>query len=105
MFAVIETGGKQYLVKENQKIHIEKLPVSEGKSFLFPKVLLVFDDKATEVGTPLVPHATVEGEVLKQGRDRKVIVFKYHAKTRYRKKKGHRQHFTEVLIKKILRKK
>lgn len=104
MFAVIETGGKQYLVSENQKIKIEKLSGKEGEKISFPKVLLVFDDKATSVGMPVVKDAVVEGEVLKQGRDRKVIVFKYHAKTRYRKKKGHRQHFTEILIKKILRK-
>ncbi|MBI2054487.1 MAG: 50S ribosomal protein L21 [Candidatus Sungbacteria bacterium] len=104
MFAVIETGGKQYLVKENQKIHIEKLSGKEGGAILFPRILMIFDDKTTEVGKPLVSQATVSGEILKQGRDRKVIVFKYHAKTRYRKKKGHRQHFTEVLIKKILRK-
>ena len=104
MRAVIETGGKQYLIKENQKIHIEKLSGKEGSAISFPKVLMIFDDKATDIGKPLVSQATVNGEIIKQGRDRKVIVFKYHAKTRYRKKKGHRQHFTEVLIKKILRK-
>lgn len=104
MYAVIETGGKQYLVKENQKIKVEKLSGKEGELVSFPKVLLVFDDKTTSVGMPVVKDATVEGELVKQGRDRKVIVFKYHAKTRYRKKKGHRQHFTEILIKKILRK-
>lgn len=102
MFAVIETGGKQYLVKENQKIHIEKLSGEEGDAISFSKVLMVFDDKTTEIGKPLIAEATVNGEISKQGRDRKVIVFKYHAKTRYRKKKGHRQYFTEVLIKKIL---
>ncbi|MBI2097201.1 MAG: 50S ribosomal protein L21 [Candidatus Sungbacteria bacterium] len=104
MFAVIETGGKQYLVAENRKIRVEKLPAGEGGKVLFPRVLLIFDDKTTEIGTPTVAHSTVEGEVLKQGRADKVIVFKYHAKTRYRKKKGHRQHFTDVLIKKILMK-
>lgn len=102
MFAVIETGGKQYLVKENQKVKVEKLPGREGK-VEFPRVLAIFDDKKTDLGMPVVAGALVEGEVLGNGRARKVIVFKYHAKTRYRKKKGHRQHFTEVLIKKILR--
>ncbi|MBI4135100.1 MAG: 50S ribosomal protein L21 [Candidatus Sungbacteria bacterium] len=104
MYAVIETGGKQYLVKENQKIRVEKLPHGEGDSIVFPKVLLIFDDKVTDVGMPIVKEASVEGRVLGQGRGKKVIVFKYHAKTRYRKKKGHRQPFTEVLIQKILRK-
>lgn len=104
MFAVIEAGGKQYLVKENQRIRVEKLPAKEGEKISFPKVLLVFDDSVTSVGAPLVSDATVEGKVLKQGRGRKVIVFKYHAKTRYRKKKGHRQNFTEILINKIARK-
>lgn len=104
MYAVIETGGKQYLVKENQKIRVERLSHKEGDSVVFPKVLLVFDDKAANLGMPVVKDASVEGKVLGQGRNRKVIVFKYHAKTRYRKKKGHRQPFTEVLIQKILRK-
>lgn len=103
MFAVIETGGKQYLVREGQKIKVEKLLNNEGDKAVFPKVLLVFDKSETELGAPIIPSASVEGEVLKQGRAKKVIVFKYHAKTRYRKKKGHRQPFTEILIKKILR--
>jgi len=103
MFAVIETGGKQYLVSENQKVRVEKLSSKEGK-VEFPRVLAIFDDKKTDLGMPLVSGAVVEGEVLRNGREKKVIVFKYHAKTRYRKKKGHRQAFTEVLIKKILRK-
>ena len=103
-FAVVATGGKQYLVTEDKKIRIEKLPAKEGGKISFDKVLLVADDKATELGDPVVKSAKVEAEVLRQGRSRKVIVFKYHAKTRYRKKKGHRQHFTDILIKKILRK-
>jgi len=103
-FAVIETGGKQYLVTENARITIEKLPAEKGGIVEFDKVLMLADDKATAIGTPTVSGAKVEGEVVGQGRGRKVIVFKYHAKTRYRKKKGHRQHFTKVLIKKILNK-
>ncbi|MBI3627321.1 MAG: 50S ribosomal protein L21 [Candidatus Sungbacteria bacterium] len=103
MYAVIETGGKQYLVKENQKIRVEKL-ASDAGMIRFPKVLLVFDDKKMDLGAPIISEAAVEAEVLRQGRNKKIIVFKYHAKTRYRKKKGHRQPFTEVLIRKILRK-
>ncbi|OHA00808.1 MAG: 50S ribosomal protein L21 [Candidatus Sungbacteria bacterium RIFCSPHIGHO2_02_FULL_47_11] len=103
MYAVIKTGGKQYLVEPGKKLKIEKLDVAEGGKVIFDEVLLVFDDKKTDVGTPLVKSAKVEAKVLKQGRAKKVIVFRYHSKTRYRKKKGHRQHFTEVEITKILK--
>lgn len=103
-FAVIKTGGKQYLVAPGQKLKIEKMDAKEKAKLTFGEVLLVTDDKKTEVGTPYVKGATVEAKVLKQGRAKKVIVFKYHSKTRYRKKKGHRQHFTEVEITKIVHK-
>lgn len=102
MFAVIKTGGKQYLVTTGQKLKIEKLEAREGEKIVFDSVLLLGDEKTTHIGTPLIKGASVEAEVLKQGRHRKVIVFKYHAKTRYRKKKGHRQHFTEIKIGKIV---
>ncbi|MBI2640930.1 MAG: 50S ribosomal protein L21 [Candidatus Sungbacteria bacterium] len=102
MFAVIKTGGKQYLVSPGQKLKVEKLDAKEGGKIIFGEVLLVADDKKTEIGTPLVKGAKVEAKVLRQGRDKKIIVFKYHAKTRYRKKKGHRQAFTEVEIMKIV---
>jgi large subunit ribosomal protein L21 len=98
MFAIIETGGKQYKVTPGQKIKIEKLEVPEGDVVIFDKVLLKSDDANTAIGAPHIPGATVSAKVLKQGRSRKVIVFKYSSKTRYRKKKGHRQHFTEVAI-------
>ena len=101
MFAVIKTGGKQYLVSAGQKLKIEKLDAKEGGKLVFDEVLLVSDDKKTEVGTPLVKGAKVEAKVLKQARARKVIVFKYHSKARYRKKKGHRQHFTEIEVMRI----
>jgi len=100
-FAVIKTGGKQYLVAPGQKLKIEKIEAREGDNFVFEEVLLAADDKKIEIGTPLVQGARVEAKVLEQGRAKKIIVFKYHNKTRYRKKKGHRQHFTEVEIKKI----
>lgn len=100
-FAVIETGNKQYRVSEGRKIKVEKLDAEEGKAFTFDKVLLVNDDKGTKVGTPYVDGAKVEAKVLGQGRAKKVIVFRYHPKTRYRKKKGHRQPFTELEITKI----
>lgn len=99
--AVIKTGGKQYLVTPGQKVKIEKLEASEGEQILFDEVLLVSDEKKTEIGTPTVRGAKVEAKVLKQARGRKQVVFKFHSKTRYRKFKTHRQHFTEVEIKKI----
>lgn len=96
--AVIKTGGKQYLVRPGQRVRVEKLDAKEGEKFTFDEVLLVSDDKKIEIGTPLVKGAKVEARVLKQGRARKVIVFKYHSKTRYKKKMGHRQPFTEIEI-------
>lgn len=99
--AVIKTGGKQYIVEPGKKLKIEKLDALEGGNLVFSDVLLISDDKGVEVGAPRVVGAKVEAEVVKQGRGRKVIVFKYHPKTRYHKKKGHRQHFTEVKITKI----
>lgn len=101
-FAVIKTGGKQYVVKPGEKLKIEKINASEGEKVIFKDVLLVTDGKGVEIGRPFVPNTQVEAKVLRQGRQRKVIVFKYHSKTRYRKKKGHRQPFTEVQIEKIV---
>lgn len=101
MFAIIETGGKQYKVASGKKIKIEKLEASSGDNFIFDKVLLVADGEDVKIGAPYVEGARVEANILKQGRDKKKIVFRYHSKTRYRKKKGHRQHFTEAKIVKI----
>ncbi|MCL4405260.1 MAG: 50S ribosomal protein L21 [Patescibacteria group bacterium] len=102
MFAVIETGGKQYVVTPGTKLKVEHLPVEAGKSFVFDKVLLVSGDKdGFSLGRPYVSGAKVEAEIVRNSRERKKIVFRYHSKTRYRKKKGHRQQFTEVKINKI----
>lgn len=98
MFAVIETGGKQYRVALQDKLKVEKLEVQEGETILFDQVLLVSDEKAIAIGKPYVEGAQVSARVVAHGRDDKKIVFKYHNKTRYRKKKGHRQHFTEIEI-------
>ncbi|MBI4132626.1 MAG: 50S ribosomal protein L21 [Candidatus Sungbacteria bacterium] len=103
MFAVIRTGGKQYKVQPGQKLRVEKLDASAGAGIHFKEVLLIADGGEIEIGTPLVRNAQVDAQVLAQGRDKKKIVFKYHPKTRYRKKKGHRQPFTEVEITKISR--
>lgn len=101
MFAVIKTGGKQYLVEPDQKIKIEKLEQEEGKEVIFDQVLLLEKNRKLEIGTPLVKGAKVIAKVLKQGKNKKIIVFKYKPKKRYKVKKGHRQAFTEVKILKI----
>lgn len=99
--AVIKTGGKQYLVSPGQKIKIEKLEVGEGERVVFDQVFLMADGEDVTIGMPYIEGASVDAKILTQSRSRKVIVFKYHSKTRYRKKKGHRQHFTEVKIQDI----
>jgi len=102
MLAVIKTGGKQYIVTPGQKIKIEKLNKKEGNEVIFNQVLLLEKNKKVEIGTPLIKDAKVIGKVSKQGKGKKVIVFKYKAKTRRKKKAGHRQPFTEVEITKIV---
>lgn len=97
-FAVVETGGKQYKVSVGDKLKVEKLEVEVGAALSLDKVLLVADGEDVKVGAPYVEGAKVETKVLSQDRHDKKIVFKYHSKTRYRKKKGHRQPFTELEI-------
>ncbi len=101
MLAIIKTGGKQYIVSPDKKIKIEKLDVEEGKEVKFSEVLLLEKNKKVEIGDPLVKNAKVIAKVIKQDKDKKVIIFKYKAKKRYKVKKGHRQPFTEVEILKI----
>ena len=102
MYAIIETGGKQYKVEKDQILHVENLNIEEGGEVVFDKVLLVSgDDGAITVGKPYVKGATVKGSVLKNGKSKKIIVFKYKAKKNQRKKKGHRQPFTRVEIKEL----
>ena len=101
MFAVIETGGKQYKVSVGDKIKVEKLTAKEGDIFTFDKVLLMDNGKETVLGTPYVDKAKVEAKVLAEGRSKKIIIFKIKPKKRYRKKGGHRQTYTQVEITKI----
>jgi large subunit ribosomal protein L21 len=101
MLAVIKTGGKQYIVTPGQKIKIEKISKKEEGEITFGEVLLLEKNKKVEIGTPLVKGAKVTGKILKQGKGKKVIAFKYKAKKREKSKKGHRQPFTEVQIVKI----
>lgn len=100
MYAVIKTGGKQYKVSEGDVINVEKLGAEEGDKVTFDQVLLVSGDDL-KVGDPVVKNASVEGSVVKNGRAKKVIVYKYKRKTGYHKKNGHRQSFTQVKIEKI----
>ena len=99
-FAVIKTGGKQYKVSEGDVLSVEKLE-HETDTVTFEEVLLVSSDKETKVGQPTVAGATVAAEVLEDGKEKKKMVFRYKNKTRYKKKKGHRQPFTKVKIGKI----
>ncbi|MDP3880960.1 MAG: 50S ribosomal protein L21 [bacterium] len=100
MFAVIETGGKQYRVSPKDKIKVEKLDVEKAE-FTFDKVLMIVDGDKMDIGDPYLKGAKVSAKVLEQGRAKKLIVFKYKSKTRQRTKRGHRQPYTEVEITKI----
>lgn len=101
MFAIIKTGGKQYKVQEGDVITVEKLSVADGETVEFNEVLMVSKDENAVIGTPTVEAATVTGKVMKHGRGKKIIVFKYKAKKNYHRKQGHRQAFTQVIIEKI----
>ena len=101
MLAIIKTGGKQYKVAPGDKIKIEKIAEKEGKEITFKEVLLVEKNRKLEIGTPFVKGAKVVGKILSQSKGKKIIIFKYKPKTRYKKKIGHRQLFTEVEIIKI----
>lgn len=97
MYAVIETGGKQYKVQEGDVITVEKLKAEAGDTVTFDKVLLMSDGKEVKIGTPYLAEA-VTGSVVENGKGKKVIIFKYKAKKDYRKKQGHRQPYTMVKI-------
>lgn len=101
MYAVIETGGKQYKVSEGDVIFVEKLGAEEGESVTIDKVLIVGNDDKITVGTPAVDGASVEAKVLKNGKAKKIYVFKMKRKKNYRRKIGHRQPYTKLEITKI----
>ncbi len=101
MQAIIVTGGKQYVVNEGDTLFIEKLPVEAGAAVTFDQVLAIVDGENTKFGTPVVEGAKVEATVVKNGKGKKVRVYKYKAKKGYHKRQGHRQPYTKVEIGKI----
>ena len=101
MYAITKTGGKQYRVSEGDVITIEKLDVAAEGTVSFDEVVTVVKDGDVKVGTPLVDGAKVTGTVLEHGKAKKILVFKYKAKSNYRRRQGHRQPFTKVRIEKI----
>ena len=99
MYAVIRTGGRQYRAEPGQEIDVERLPHEEGESIDLTDVLLVVSDSGeVSVGQPLVDGAVVKATVVKQGRGRKIFVWKYKPKKRFRKRRGHRQYYTRLRI-------
>jgi len=98
MYAIIETGGKQYKVQVGDKICIEKLDAAAGEAIVFNNVLFVGKEDSLVVGAPFVTGATVKADVVSEGKGKKIIVYKYKAKKTYHKKQGHRQPFTKVTI-------
>ena len=98
MYAIIETGGKQFKVSEGDVLRVEKLGVAAGESFVFDKVIAVSDGNNLSIGAPYVSGATVDATVIGDGRAKKVVIFKYKPKKGFRKKKGHRQPYTQVKI-------
>ncbi len=101
MYAIVETGGKQYKVTEGTMLMIEKLDVEAGSEYTFDKVLFLNKDGKVQVGAPLIEGAQVVGTVIEHGKDKKIIVFKYKSKKNYRRKQGHRQPFTKVKVTEI----
>lgn len=101
MYAVIETGGKQYRVSEGQMIRVEKIDVEDGASLTIEKVLMLGKDDGPLVGTPYVSGASVAAKVVEHGKEDKVIIFKYRRKKNYRKFRGHRQMYTDLAIESI----
>ena len=98
MYAIVDSGGKQYKVKEGDILKVEKLAGEVGDNISFDKIIMFSDDENVNVGTPLLADVTVSGHIVEQGKAKKIIVFKYKRRKRYRRKQGHRQQFTAVKI-------
>ncbi|NLW90693.1 MAG: 50S ribosomal protein L21 [Syntrophomonadaceae bacterium] len=103
MYAIIQTGGKQYKVSEGTVLKIEKLEIEAGQQITLDQVLMVGEENGgVKIGNPLVAGAKVEAVVLEQGKHKKIVVYKYKKRKNYRKKQGHRQPFTKIKIEKII---
>ena len=98
MYAVVTSGGKQYKVQEGEILRVEKIPGDVGSSITFDQVLMVADGDKVNIGQPVLDDALVEGHIVEQGKGKKIIVFKYKRRKRYRRKQGHRQQFTAIKI-------
>ena len=98
MYAVIQTGGKQYRVEPGMDLKVEKLPAGVGENVVFDRVLLAADGEQVRIGKPYVENARVTGRITRQGKHKKVVVFKFRRRKNFRKKTGHRQTFTQVRI-------
>ena len=102
MFAIVKTGGKQYRVAPGDILRVERLPGERGDEILLDEVLLVADGDTIQVGQPLVEGARVVGEILRQGRAKKIIVFKKKRRKKFRRKQGHRQSYTAFQVREII---
>jgi len=98
MYAVVSSGGKQYKVQEGEILRVEKIPGDVGSAITFDQVLMVADGDKVNIGQPVLDEALVEGHIVEQGKGKKIIVFKYKRRKRYRRKQGHRQQFTAIKI-------
>ena len=98
MYAIVDSGGKQYKVKEGEVLRVEKLAGMVGDSVSFDRILMFSDDDNVNIGTPLLEDVAVNGHIVEQGKAKKIIVFKYKRRKRYRRKRGHRQQFTAVKV-------
>jgi large subunit ribosomal protein L21 len=102
VYAIIQTGGKQYRVAPGDVLRVERLPGERGDEVILDQVLLVADGDAVQVGQPLVPNATVRTQIVRQGKGKKILIFKKKRRKNYRRKQGHRQLFTALQIAEIV---
>lgn len=98
MYAIIASGGKQYKVRQGEVLRVEKLPGEVGSPVTFDRVLMYSDGETVDIGQPVLEKVAVKGHIVEQGKDKKVLVFKYKRRKRYRRKQGHRQEYTSVKI-------
>jgi large subunit ribosomal protein L21 len=98
MYAVVNTGGKQYKVQQGEVLRVEKIPGDIGSPVIFDRVLMFSDGENVQIGQPVLDDIAVQGHIVEQGRAKKIIVFKYKRRKRFRRKQGHRQEYTAVLI-------